>query len=128
MKIIKFSGQRNAIKEYLLQTDKHPTADEVYMNVKEQCPNISLGTVYRNLSFLVEQGEILKIVGDDKVLRYDGRTQSHYHATCRECKRVYDIFIDSLEHINTLAAVSFDGVIEGHTLIFHGICKDCLEK
>lgn len=128
MKIIKNSGQRNAIKEYLIHTDRHPSADDVYMNVRQTYPNISLGTVYRNLSFLAEQGEVLKIVCNDKIVRYDGRIEPHYHAECRMCSRVFDIFTDSIEHINHLAALSFNGIIEGHTLIFHGICKECLDK
>lgn len=128
MKTIKFSGQRNAIKEFLMHTDTHPTADDIYIKIRESYPNISLGTVYRNLNFLLEQGEIIKIACDDKSVRYDGRLKPHYHAYCRICGRVTDILTDPMDHVNSLAAVHFNGIIEGHVLLFHGICQNCLHN
>ena len=60
MATLKFSRQRESIKQYLASTKEHPTADMVYMHVKEDYPNISLGTVYRNLNLLTDIGEALK--------------------------------------------------------------------
>ncbi len=61
MTALKYSRQRESIKDYLMHTNAHPTADMVYLHVKEQFPNISLGTVYRNLNLLSDMGEIIKI-------------------------------------------------------------------
>ena len=58
MAILKYSRQRASIKEYLLETHEHPTADTVYLHVKKEFPNISLGTVYRNLNLLADMGDV----------------------------------------------------------------------
>ena len=79
MTALKYSRQRESIKDYLMHTNAHPTADMVYLHVKEQFPNISLGTVYRNLNLLSDMGEIIKIPTPDGADRFDGRTVPHYH-------------------------------------------------
>ena len=62
---LKYSRQREAIKDYLSSVTTHPTADTVYMHIKEEFPNISLGTVYRNLNLLADIGEAIKITTPD---------------------------------------------------------------
>ena len=79
MASLKYSRQRESIIQYLSATHSHPTADMVYMHVKEEFPNISLGTVYRNLNLLVETGEICKIHCGDGADHFDGNTSDHYH-------------------------------------------------
>lgn len=123
---IKYSRQREVIKDYLKSTKEHPTADMVYSRVRESFPKISLGTVYRNLNLLVDEGEAIKIDCGDGSERFDGDTSEHYHFICKECNRVLDLKIDSLTHINTLAGNGFDGVIEGHVTYFYGKCPQCL--
>lgn len=125
MATVKHSKQRQSIKEYLMNTKEHPTADMVYTQVRQLYPNISLGTVYRNLNFLVEQGEAARLTCGDGSERYDGTTTPHYHLICSGCGRVLDLVMDPLDHINTLAAAGFDGTVEGHTVLFRGHCPDC---
>lgn len=125
---VKYSKQREAIKTYLQHTYSHPTAAKVYEDLRTEYPNISLGTVYRNLNFLVEQGEIMKISCDDGSDHYDGNPKPHYHFVCRKCGQVTDLEIPSLDHINVLAASNFDGTIEGHVTYFYGICKECKDN
>lgn len=127
MAAVKFSRQREAIKMYLTHTKEHPTADMVYLNIREKFPNISLGTVYRNLNFLVDQGEIVKLTCGDGSDHFDGTITPHYHFICKECGKVIDLEMGSLDHINTLAAVNFNGRIDGHTTLFYGVCSDCLK-
>lgn len=67
------SKQRDAIKSYLMSTTAHPTAETIYGNIKKEFPNISLGTVYRNLNFLVEHGEALRISCGDGSEHFDGK-------------------------------------------------------
>ena len=124
----KYSRQRETIKEYLKSTTEHPTADMVYENVRKVFPKISLGTVYRNLNLLVEQGEAIKLDCGDASERFDGNTHNHYHFMCKECSCVSDLKIDSLSHIDTLAASGFDGRIQGHVTYFYGICGDCIKS
>lgn len=125
MAAVKHSKQRQSIKEYLMSTKEHPTADMVYTQVRKLYPNISLGTVYRNLNFLVEQGDAMRLTCGDGSERYDGTTTPHYHLVCSGCGRVLDLLMDPLDHINTLAAACFDGTVEGHTVLFRGQCREC---
>ncbi len=128
MKTVKYSRQRESIKNYLMSTREHPTADMVYAAVREEYPNISLGTVYRNLTFLVEHGEINKLscIGDCE--RYDSNLEQHYHFICQHCQRVIDLNIMPLDHIEVIAGEKFKGVIEGHNAFFYGKCEACLDK
>ena len=127
MKVQKFSKQRESIINYLASTKEHPTADTVYMNIRSIFPNISLGTVYRNLGQLSEQGDILKIVCDDGSVRYDGNPNPHYHFLCIKCSCVQDLSIppDALKHIDLIASAGFDGEIQGHNTFFYGLCHNC---
>ena len=123
--MLKNSKQRDAIKSFLMTRYDHPTAETVYMNVKKEFPNISLGTVYRNLSLLSEIGEIQKLstgIGPD---RFDGNPSPHYHFICNHCGSVLDLDVTGLDHINVLASQNFDGEIEGHLIYFYGKCPDC---
>lgn len=128
MAVSKYSRQREAIKAYLTTTKEHPTADTVYMSIRETHPNISLGTVYRNLNLLAEQGEILKINCQDGCDRFDGNPMLHYHFLCKGCGRVLDIEMESIEHINVIAGAGFTGKIDGHVTFFYGRCPDCNNK
>jgi Fur family peroxide stress response transcriptional regulator len=128
MAVNKYSRQREAIKEYLMNTKEHPTADTVYMNIRETYPNISLGTVYRNLNLLVEQGEIQKLNCQDGCDRFDGNTKQHYHFLCRDCGKVFDIEMESIEHINVIAGAKFGGKVDGHITFFYGKCPECSKK
>ena len=125
MAVTKYSRQREAIKEYLSHTKEHPTADTVYMSIRNTHPNISLGTVYRNLNLLAEQGEILKINCQDGSDRFDGNPKPHYHFICKECGRVLDIEMESIDHIDKIAGAGFGGKVEGHVTYFYGLCPNC---
>lgn len=129
MASLKYSRQRESIKNYLLSTNEHPSADVVYQHVREDFPNISLGTVYRNLKLLTEIGEAMKISSPDGVDRFDGFVQPHNHFFCTNCRRILDLDLDMAEiaRLNQSAAESFDGQIESSNTIFYGKCGDCSE-
>lgn len=126
---MKYSRQREAILEFLMSRNDHPTAETVYDNVKLLYPRISLGTVYRNLSLLVECGKAAKLTGRDGMDHFDGNTSPHYHFVCSKCQRIMDIDFPQMDFINEAANRTFPGRIEGHTAFFYGICPDCdMEK
>ena len=123
--MLKYSKQRESIKNFLVTRYDHPTAETVYLNIRKEFPNISLGTVYRNLNLLAEIGEIQKLspgIGPD---RFDGNPAPHYHFICRHCGCVMDLTVSGLDHINILAGQDFDGEIEGHITYFYGACPSC---
>ena len=124
----KFSRQRQCIVDYLMHTTEHPTAEMVYLHVREQYPRVSLGTIYRNLRLLAEQGQILSLSCGDGYERFDGNTKPHHHFICRHCGHVLDLEMDSFEHINTLAGANFSGHIDGHVTYFYGVCGDCMQQ
>lgn len=128
MAALKYSRQREVIKTYLSETDKHPTADTVYMHVREQFPHISLGTVYRNLNLLTDMGEAIKITTPDGAVRFDGVTTPHYHALCTECGGLFDLDMNVSESINKEAQACFTGTIHSHSVIFYGVCSHCLRQ
>ena len=124
---LKHSKQRDSIKEFLEGRKDHPTADMVYMNVRKTFPNISLGTVYRNLSLLSEIGEIQKISSSNGPDRFDGNPKPHFHFFCRKCGQVTDIPckypIDFQSQLH-----DFGGMVEEESIQFFGICETCLKK
>ena len=122
------SRQRTLVYQVVKDSHSHPNAEEVYLLVRRQLPDISLGTVYRNLNLLADIGEAIKITTPDGGDRFDARTNPHYHFYCKCCKRMIDMDFDHMDKINHLASESFDGQIESHTMLFYGICGDCLRK
>ena len=117
----KKSKQRDAIIKFLMTRKDHPTADMVYMNIKEEFPKISLGTVYRNLALLSERGEILKLSYEGGADHYDACTDSHYHFVCQECGAVIDLEMAPIGE-------NFPGKITQNIVYFKGICKNCLKN
>lgn len=126
MSVTRYSKQREAIRMYLRSTKQHPTAEIVYEHIQHSFPNISLGTVYRNLNFLVEHGDALRLEFGDGVDHFDGKTAPHNHFYCKSCKSVIDLDMDPIDHIDRIADAGFSGSIQGHSIYFYGICGDCL--
>ena len=87
----RMTRQRMVILEELKKVRTHPTADELYAMVRARLPRISLGTVYRNLDFLAETGEILKLEAAGSIRRFDGDIRPHQHIRCTNCGRVGDV-------------------------------------
>lgn len=124
----KYSKQRESIKSYLSTHCNHPTAETIYLAIKEEFPNISLGTVYRNLALLEESGEVLKISMGSGPDRYDGCVDPHYHFFCTECGQVSDLEMERIDHINVIAGHNFGGTIDGNMTYFYGKCPECAKK
>lgn len=123
--VLKYSRQREAIRNFLCSRKDHPTAEVVYESLKKDFPHLSLGTVYRNLSLLVELGEAIKFPGLDGYDHFDGNPMPHYHFICNDCNAVIDLELPNMEELNSAAGKSFDGIITGHSAYFYGKCKNC---
>ena len=121
-----YSRQRESIKAYLMSTKEHPTAEIIYQHVREEYPKISLGTVYRNLTLLVDLGEVKKISTGDGTDHFDADTSAHSHYHCRCCHRVMDLEVTpSVDQILSASSAGL-GTVENATLLFTGVCKDCI--
>lgn len=125
--MLKNSRQRNSIKMFLMQRTDHPTANVIYQELRKEYPNISLGTVYRNLNLMCSRGEIRKISCGDDSDRFDGISVPHYHHICTKCGAVHDIPMQVIESINELAQNFTEHKITEHRTYFYGICKECSE-
>ena len=118
---MRYSQQREKIREIVYNTNSHPTADWVYSQVKKTIPNISLGTVYRNLKQLEVSGD-LKTIYDGNVARYDWNTDLHNHLKCKHCGDLIDIALtDKKLHSKIKKDFKFEVDIVEMTII--GSCK-----
>lgn len=121
------SKQRENILRLIQETKVHPTADWVYRKLKPKIPGLSLGTVYRNLSVLQEQGLVRKMpLGSTD--RYEGRTAPHYHLVCDCCKSVTDIEMPIYAEINRKVGGMTTFKINRHRIDFFGTCVACQNK
>ncbi len=125
MKALKYSRQRESIKTFLHGRSDHPTADAVYQGLRSSFPNISLGTVYRNLNLLVELGEIQRLNCWDGRDHFDWNPNPHYHFICRCCGSIQDLPMGFMLDMDALAQQYTDGKIENHYIYFRGICGGC---
>lgn len=125
---MKKSRQRDAILANLKNRCDHPTADMIYMDIRKEIPNISLGTVYRNLSLLADHGMIHRFCVDGKAERFDGLTGNHYHFICQECGEIFDLMLSEMTVINEAAQKVCDGQILSHTTNFYGVCGKCMSE
>ena len=123
-----FTKQRRVILDELRSNKSHPTADEVYEMVRRRLPNISLGTVYRNLEVLSESGLILKLDLSDTRKHFDGTRENHYHVRCVRCGRVDDVPGDPHGVIEEIASQLVDYTIVSHKLEFVGVCLHCKQQ
>lgn len=122
---LKYSRQRESIEAFLKTRYDHPTADIVYQHIREEYPNISLGTVYRNLSLLASLGRLKIINCGDGVEHFDADTSKHYHFKCLECGGLLDIEADFNNELKALASKQSGFTVTGYNLVFEGFCKDC---
>ncbi len=125
---IKKSRQRDALLNELQSRYDHPTAEDLYFTVKKDIPNLSLGTVYRNLNLLENEGEVIKL-SSDGADRYDGNTMPHCHFSCTKCGKMGDIILpDSSYPITDDVIKSIDGTVEGYSVTLFGVCGECQNK
>ncbi len=120
------TNQRRIIIEELRKLKTHPTADELYAIVREKLPQISLGTVYRNLELLAEAGKIWKLELSGKQKRFDGNVNKHFHMRCSNCGRIEDMEADEMSEIDDKLNDLVDKLkVDGYRLELSGLCSKC---
>ena len=118
--------KRNAILSYLQSTTDHPSAEMVYAGLKPEIPDLSLGTVYRNLSLFKQQGLVSSVATVKGVERFDGNTSPHVHFLCTECEAVIDLTqMQVPDSLRSIAESCSGGQVEQCQLSFSGLCRDC---
>ena len=122
MKAQRYSQQRERIYEAVCATKEHPTAQMIYDTLKPEMPKLSLGTVYRNLQQMAQDGRLMEL--DGPVTRFDATVEPHTHLRCSQCGCVadgelaYDVSLDQ-------KSIAQGWQVTGHNLMFTGICPAC---
>jgi Fur family transcriptional regulator, peroxide stress response regulator len=120
----RMTRQREIILDALMRSESHPTADELYQVVREQIPRISLGTIYRNLEVLCDQGMATKLeMGAQR--RYDGTTHEHYHARCLICDSLFDIPAGGVPSLAVQLPPEMGFEITNVKFEVRGLCRPC---
>ncbi len=124
----KRSKQRDRIYELLKSTGIHPTADWIYERLKPEFPNLSMGTVYRNLNILVEQGKLRKLPFGSTFDRFDAKIEPHYHFICIRCGAIIDLSIPVERNIEKKVEINTKLKVLDHSIEFYGLCEVCRSK
>lgn len=119
----RYSRQRELIYEAIRGSDRHPTAEMIYRWLKPGNPSLSLGTVYRNLNLLTEEGRIVRM--SFPVERYDADISLHTHFRCKHCGEVFDMSVPYDRSLDERALQLSEHQITGHEVVFHGLCARC---
>ncbi len=125
---LKHSRQRERILEILRSTDRHPTAAWLYHEMQREFSNLSMGTVYRNLNILMEQGLIQKHAFGSTFDHFEAKTEPHYHFICERCGRIIDLDIPVNEALDEQVRRATSHHVRQHKLQFFGICDQCRAK
>lgn len=125
---IRYSKKREAILQLIESVDTHPSAEWLFQKLKPDYPDLSLGTVYRNLAFFQEQGQIISVGNVKGQERYDATVHPHSHFICEECGAVSDLFDISLDSsIKAQVANDYGFAVARHELHLYGTCDKCLK-
>ena len=124
----RFTKQREAILRVLRGNNSHPSADQIYDAVRKEIPNISKGTVYRNLQVLREDGAISELNLNGSLSRYEEKQDKHYHFRCEQCGRVLDLDEPANTEIEKKIAEMTGFKVSSHQTEFRGLCKDCQKE
>ena len=122
----KLTPQRLAIARILARSAGHPNIENIYTQLQDDFPTMSLATVYRNVMLLKSLGEVLELGFSDGSNRYDGnKPYAHPHVICSECKKIIDPSLETLEDLTREVEAETGFHILTHRLDFFGICADC---
>ena len=116
--------QLEVIWDAIKDDTSHPTADQVYARVRDRFPNVSLGTVYRNLQKLVADKK-LQVLMLGRSQHFDPLVTRHQHFICEKCGRVFDVLVDTRDEIKPAKLPHAGFKVTSHRLAFYGACKNC---
>ncbi len=126
----KLTPQRRSVLNIMIQhTGEHLTAEEIYDEVRSECPDIGLATVYRTLQLLSDMKVLMKLNLDDGITRYemnlDDKHHHHHHLICEKCGKILEVKYDLLDSVEKRIETEYDFKIQNHKLKFYGLCKEC---
>lgn len=125
---VRITPQRHAILEFLISSESHPTADEIYKALEHDFPNMSVATVYNNLRVFRNAGLVKELTYGDSSSRFDFVTHDHYHIICDQCGTIVDFHHPGLEEVEHLASHVTGFKVNSHRLEVYGTCPKCAKS
>lgn len=122
---LRLTAQRIAILSFLEGNTSHPTAEDIFREVKKGNPTLSFATVYNTLQMLRDKGEVLEITIDPVKKHYDPNTTPHHHIVCTDCNEIQDVFVDYSDVLKLPGHVLEEFKPIGNHVDFYGVCRDC---
>ncbi len=123
-----YSKQRDVILNALRLHGMHPTAEAIYTFLKKDHPKLSLATVYRNLSQLVQSGQVLQITGLENSDHFDHQMHPHYHFLCQSCGTIYDVPTTVAPDVDKSVETALNATVLHHSMSFNGVCSTCQKR
>ena len=123
---MRFTIQRSLVLKTVKELRRHVSADEVYEIIVKKHPDISRGTVYRNLNLLSDIGEIRKVEMPSGAALYDHICRDHYHAKCVKCGSVFDVEMEYIADLEKNIKDTQGFIFTGHDIIFKCVCRKCI--
>ena len=124
-KKLRYSHQREKIYQYLVGSEEHPTAEQIYQDLRQTIPDLSLGTVYRNLKLLEELGKIKRVASLQEAERYDAHLGDHVHFVCECCGSICDIMDTDVNTICAAVSLGKNYQLLHLDLTLNGLCPQC---
>lgn len=125
---VRMTSQRAAILRYLIQTDTHPTAEQIYAALGSHFHTMSLATVYNNVNMLVQYNLVKPLKSKDEAVHFDFNGKKHYHVICTRCGRIVDLFYPILYEVEAFAHQETGFLVSGHHLEIYGLCPQCQQE
>ncbi|OGL38156.1 MAG: transcriptional repressor [Candidatus Schekmanbacteria bacterium GWA2_38_11] len=125
---LKVTPQRLAILKYLDGNKNHPSAEDIFREIKKEYPTVSFATVYNTLQALRDKGEINEVTIDWEKKHYDPNPKPHHHIICTECNKIGDVFKDYSEALRLPGNIAEEFKPVRNHINFYGVCRDCQKK
>lgn len=124
----KLTPQRLAILKFLEGNTDHPTAEDIFIEIKKKHPTVSFATVYNTIQALRERGDLLEVTIDPERKHFDPNPSPHHHIICTDCGKIGDIFVDYSAALTLPDKTLEEFTPTGNHIDFHGVCRDCSTK
>lgn len=124
----RLTRQRQVVLEELASVDTHPRADQIYQMVRRRIPNVSFGTIYRNLKTLEELGLISEIQYGTRSSRFDANVASHHHFVCSKCEKIIDVDTVNMPDFGSTELKQMGFEVQEFQLQLIGLCPSCRKK
>ncbi|WP_457638204.1 manganese-dependent transcriptional regulator PerR [Oceanithermus sp.] len=125
MAMKRLTRQRKAVLDVVQKARNHPDAAWIYQEVRKVVPSISLGTVYRTLDALVEEGKIIQLARAGEATRYDANPTPHHHLICERCGEIVDLELELPNLLDKAREAFPDLRFHDVQIEFHGLCARC---